>query len=294
MSLQRLAALDTQNPEWRPWIAMVRVLGPSIDDPVWVRPVSTRLNAHTDRPLLDGAQLHVPQRAASTLVRTLLDLAPRAERVAPSARERWIETRLLPLLQKSIAADHEVDENHDGNEGDEGEEMDRHSGVTPGALLTVVNAVALPVLTAAAAQCAPQLPTHWPHCGCPVCGAPPALTELIGLDRSRRLRCARCGTGWATSTLRCAFCGQTDHEQLGALVAETALDGPRVETCARCRGYLKTVAVLSQGSHLDVLIADLESVTLDLAAHAAGFVRPGGTGRALACTVAWSPSGVAR
>src|SRR2546428_5300727 len=44
--------------------------------------------------------------------------------------------------------------------------------------------------------------------------------EYTGLERTRQLRCGRCGTGWAVPALRCVFCSETDHENLGYLAPE--------------------------------------------------------------------------
>ena len=49
---------------------------------------------------------------------------------------------------------------------------------------------------------------------CPVCGAWPAFAEMRGIERSRYLRCGRCGGGWQAQCLSCSYCGMTDHEEL--------------------------------------------------------------------------------
>jgi FdhE protein len=47
-----------------------------------------------------------------------------------------------------------------------------------------------------------------------------------------------------------------------------------VETCASCRGYLKSVATLQAIPPFDLLLQDLETVELDLIALERGFGRP--------------------
>ena len=247
---------------------MLRILAQSIGDPVWRNPVVEPEALSKDRPLLDGQQVCVSAAALSSLVQRLTEATSDEPRVAP---DRLHAELLLPLLHKSITS------------ASDGVDVDRFG--------TLINAACNPLLAACAAQLAQQIPPLWPHGWCPVCGAWPVIAELTGLDRSRRLRCGRCGTGWKTPTLTCSFCGQADHAQLGALVASVADAGEqaqRVDTCRTCNGYLKSIAVLTSGSFLDVLLADLESVALDLAARDEGFIRPDGRDDAIRVTLSLS------
>jgi hypothetical protein len=84
-----------------------------------------------------------------------------------------------------------------------------------------------------------------------------------------------------------------DHARLGALVPESGGERRRVETCAGCLGYLKTLTTLIGTPAGDVLLEDLASVDLDLAALGAGYRRPEGPGYSIAVTVAARP-GLAR
>jgi FdhE protein len=115
------------------------------------------------------------------------------------------------------------------------------------------------------------------HCAC--CGAWPAYAEIHGIERERRLCCGRCGGGWAHELLSCTYCGERDHEQLSRLVIEA--DGPQraIEVCGRCHGYLKQFKHLTPSAPLDILLHDLDSIELDLAASARSCVRPRGVGR---------------
>src|SRR5439155_1483348 len=78
----------------------------------------------------------------------------------------------------------------------------------------------------------------------PICAGWPILSERRGLERSRRLRCGRCAGDWEVERLRCIYCGEREHERLGSLVLEDRGERLKVETCASCRGYLKSVATL--------------------------------------------------
>lgn len=115
---------------------------------------------------------------------------------------------------------------------------------------------------------------HWAHGFCPVCGAWPVLAEYRGLERQRRLRCVRCGGDWAASWLSCVYCDERDHLRLGSIVPEARIETVKAEVCQTCRGYLKTVTTLGPLSFLELAMADLETVDLDLIAIERGFARP--------------------
>jgi formate dehydrogenase maturation protein FdhE len=150
------------------------------------------------------------------------------------------------------------------------------------ALRVVAQMAVLPFFHACARMLANELPVSWWEGYCPLCGAWPLLSEYVGLERKRQLRCGRCGTGWAIPLLRCVFCDQTDHEQLGYLTPEgTGEDMRKVEVCHSCKGYLKglaTVRALAPGA---ILLDDLSTVYLDVVALERGYVRPERPGYAL-------------
>ncbi|HEX6435279.1 MAG TPA: formate dehydrogenase accessory protein FdhE, partial [Gemmatimonadales bacterium] len=124
----------------------------------------------------------------------------------------------------------------------------------------------------------PLMPAYWQHGYCPVCAAWPVLAERRGLDRSRRLRCGRCAAEWEVPWLYCIYCGERDHKQLGFLEPDTPGEMLKVETCATCRGYLKSIASLQGLPPFELLLQDLETVELDLVALNRGYSRPAQSG----------------
>ena len=263
----RLTSLEREIPEWKSWTAMLRVLTQAVGEPVWQDPVVDPTNAGEARPRLHAQCIRVPEQALSGLVQALLDIAQATS--LPSANNLHAD-RMLRLVHASITGGtHEINVTA------------QTLGMRAPALAAVLHAATIPLLNACASQLAQGTPGHWPHAYCPVCGERPVLAELLGLDRTRRLRCGSCGTGSDMPWLVCGFCQETDHAQLGMLVAGSGSQGRQVETCATCRGYLKTISVLTADSHIDVLLADLETVALDVAAQDEGFVRPEGPGHQL-------------
>jgi FdhE protein len=147
-----------------------------------------------------------------------------------------------------------------------------------GALASVTHLAALPLLRACAAGLQNQIPASWAHGYCPICAAWPALAERRGLDRSRRLRCGRCAAEWEIEWLLCVYCGERDHQRLGSLVPEGSGELVNVETCASCRGYLKSVAALQAIPPFNLLLEDLATIELDLVAMDRGYTRPPANG----------------
>jgi len=146
-------------------------------------------------------------------------------------------------------------------------------GLDPSALASVIHLASLPILRSSASTLQHQLPLHWPHGYCPVCAAWPLLAERRGLDRSRRLRCGRCAGEWEVEWLTCTFCGERDYRHLGSLVLDEG-ELVKVETCASCQAYLKSLATLQMIPAFELLLRDLETVELDLIALDRGYSRP--------------------
>jgi FdhE protein len=145
-------------------------------------------------------------------------------------------------------------------------------GLDPALTATALRLALFPVLTRwAAALAALRQGTDWEQGFCPTCGSWPLLGEFRGLEQVRHLRCGLCASGWEFPRLRCPFCGTADHRQLGYLHAEGEEASRRAAVCDACRGYVKTVATLAPLSEPALLVADLATTHLDLAAAERGY-----------------------
>lgn len=275
----RLKELERRNPEWRAWLALLgeieggleRSAGRvTIDRPPGVADPAPAA------PLLDGHTVRVDVGALAELLTRLLRAAGREAPVEAAARSlkryqpagetaRRLVEAAISSDDPTITAAAETD------------------GIDPAALATVVRLAAIPPLAACATSLADRVPEHWSSGYCPVCGSWPLLAELRGVERERALRCGRCGTAWRAQWLRCTYCGEVRHSQLGALAGADALESRKAETCATCRHYLKSVAALAPLSHMELLLADLETVELDVAARERGYARPPQAGYRVAC-----------
>lgn len=270
-STARLAELERHRPEWRAWLSLLSEVEAAADSheskpgatPVVRRESSSRRS--NDSPLLHGCTLTVDLPFIQELIRRLIDRASSGdlEGGASLRNYRPQANEVHHLLEAAV--------------GQNREEMQRAAaarGLDDGALASVVHFAALPILRAARKEVGNQVPLHWPHGYCPVCAAWPVLAERRGLDRSRQLRCGRCAAEWEMEWLTCAYCGERNHQQLGSLVLADGDEMLKVETCASCRGYLKSIATLQPIPASELLLRDLETVELDLIALERGYGRP--------------------
>jgi formate dehydrogenase accessory protein FdhE len=151
------------------------------------------------------------------------------------------------------------------------------SGCEANAIVMLADYAARPFLRAGARAVHEAIARmHWNRGTCPACGAAPLLGELrsggsSGAERERVLRCGRCLTAWPFPRLRCARCGETDHERLSYLHGPGEEAYRRAEVCSSCRSYLKTIAVLAPLSLIEMTNADLATAALDLGAMELGF-----------------------
>jgi FdhE protein len=145
----------------------------------------------------------------------------------------------------------------------------------PALTATIFRLALFPVLAHMAAELAPlRRQSPWDHGNCPTCGSWPLLGEFRGLDQIRFLRCGLCASDWEFPRLCCPFCGQRDHRQLGFFHVEGEENHYRAATCDECRGYVKMISTLTPLYESQLLVADLATLHLDLAAADRGYHVP--------------------
>jgi len=146
-------------------------------------------------------------------------------------------------------------------------------GLDPSLMGTVLRLASLPMLAAVASRLEPlRSGNPWDRGFCPVCGSWPLLGEYRGLEQTRFLRCGLCAASWEFSRFRCPFCDERDHRQLAYIHADGEQDRWRAATCDSCHSYVKMVASLDSLSWPLLLVQDVATLHLDLAAADRGFM----------------------
>jgi len=115
---------------------------------------------------------------------------------------------------------------------------------------------------------------YWDKGYCPFCGSPAHLARLDGDTRKRYLYCARCDTEWSFKRLSCPRCLNENPEDLQFFTVEGS-EKYRVYTCAKCRGYVKTVVEDEKGPRREeMFLEELRTVGLDVLAAKENYVPP--------------------
>lgn len=111
----------------------------------------------------------------------------------------------------------------------------------------------------------------WGEGHCPVCGHRPHFGLLRDDDGARVLECWLCSTRWMYPRLKCPFCQNVDHEELGYFVVES-MDACRLHFCSKCNRYLKMFDLRQhQGDGSILAIHNLATLSCDLVAAREGF-----------------------
>lgn len=111
----------------------------------------------------------------------------------------------------------------------------------------------------------------WHQGYCPICGSWPSIIE--SLDGRGILRCSFCALAWTLAEPGCVYCGD-----IGPTFVTNAPDprrpDRRLETCGKCRSYVKAIDVDALSPFPLGVIADLETMDLDMRTMKQGFQRP--------------------
>jgi formate dehydrogenase maturation protein FdhE len=109
--------------------------------------------------------------------------------------------------------------------------------------------------------------------GCGFCGGgfASAVRRPLGDSARRALVCALCGAEEAVGRIQCPACAEGDPAKLPTFASERH-PAARIEACASCRLYLKSIDLGVDGrAHAEV--DDLASLALDLWAQDEGYRR---------------------
>lgn len=290
-SASSLTELKESRAEWAPWLAVVEAALREVDRPGWSSalsppwPIATPARDQAPRehaaPLLAGATLHVRARSVRQLLERLIDAAVACGTSKMTTLELALDGDLdvVALFKASLCQD-----------ADHLRRVAMSRSADIDAFQAVAGLLSIPVLHACGRRLESSIPTSWTKGYCPVCASWPAFVEERGIERSRHLRCSRCGAGWYSHGLCCVYCGLTDHEALVSLVPEKGRSHGSIEGCTRCLGYVKVLMKLQACEPAAVLLDDLSSVALDIAACSSGYVRPSGAGFSLDLAVSEPPA----
>jgi FdhE protein len=111
----------------------------------------------------------------------------------------------------------------------------------------------------------------WKEGFCPTCGSWPLLGEFRRLEPVRFLRCGLCMAEWEFPTFTCPFCYVDDQPFQSTFNVDGEDSKYRAATCAACHIYVKMVTTKSPLTGPQLLVADLATMYLDVAAPERGY-----------------------
>jgi FdhE protein len=272
-----LDGLRRQCPEWEPWLAVVGEILDEAGDPAWDAAVPAYPQPHrTAVPLLAGATIALGAGSVRRLLERLIRIASRAGTPQMSSLRAALDAdmEMLSLFAAALCQD-----------TDRLTEIAAASGADASAFHAVIALLPVPFLHACNRRWASSISPGWVEGYCSMCGSWPTFAEVRGIERNRYYRCGRCGGEWHARALNCPYCAMSDHNELAALVPEQGSPNGVIEACHRCLGYIKTFTRLQGCSPDAVMLEDLASVDLDVAAVEHGFARPSSPGYLLGATV---------
>ena len=265
--------LGRQYPEWQPWLTVIEEVLREAQDSQWEASFAEAPESQESKvPLLASATLSMDITAAGRWSKRLVQAAYRSGAPKMSTLSGVQHKRLntVDLFKASLCQNGKW--LHDA-----ALELD----LDVDAFQAVALLIPVPLLQACSRRWASSIAESWTEGYCPVCGAWPAFAEVRGIERKRYLRCGRCGGSWQAQCLTCPYCSMTDHEELVSLVPEKGGSNVAIDACKRCFGYVKAFTTLQGSAPANVMVDDLASVDLDIAALEQGYRRPEGAGYSL-------------
>ena len=89
----------------------------------------------------------------------------------------------------------------------------------------------------------------------------------------RDLHCHLCNTEWAFTRLACPFCANEDGDKLKYFYSTENSTPYRLEVCACCSSYLKTIDTRDMAIAPFLFVENLTTLHLDIVANRKGFRR---------------------
>lgn len=276
-----LQELGRQRPEWEPWLAVIQEVLSETADAKWDGFVPAGIEARESKaPRLAGATIALEADSLRRWTECLLRTASRGGTAKMATLKPAIQapSAILALFKASLCQD------------EEGlKQIALASDADPDAFQAVAALLPVPFLHACNRRWTHAIAQSWAEGYCPVCGAWPAFAEVRGIERNRYFRCGRCAGEWQLYCLICPYCGMTDHNELLSMVPEQGGTSRVIEACKRCFGYVKSFTTLQGSPAVKVILDDLASVDLDVAALERGYRRPQAPGYSLDVTLVDKP-----
>lgn len=220
-------------------------------------------------PVVNKGDLKLDIPSATALFKRLCERLKQNEKVSQDL-DRVTEAvdsgelDLEEVFKKAIAEDHEylVDMS------------DRLSLQQKGLLLFLADNSLHPIFEAYADKLKDYVDQEtWWKSYCPICGSRPVMAELVGAEKKKFLVCSCCGYEWRFKRTQCPFCENEERRKFKYLYTEDEGHAYRVETCQKCKKYIKTVDTEELDEEVIAPVEDIGTLYLDVLAQKEGYTR---------------------
>ncbi len=222
----------------------------------------------SDPPLLQGREIPIDLEAAKRVFRSLCRVTKGETRTLQEGIERVEkETRSGKIDMDRFLGEMTL------SDARYTEEVSSSLGLSRDILTFLGRASIQPFLVEATATLGDRVDlAEWSKGICPICAAPPLLSELAETEGQRLLICSRCGHRWKAFRMACPFCNTEDPEAHRYLFVEGD-EAVRIDVCESCRKYIKTIDSRKMGQTIFPLLEDMGTLHLDMLAQEKGYQR---------------------
>lgn len=146
--------------------------------------------------------------------------------------------------------------------------------IGPSVFTFILGQLAKPFLEMQSPIFAPLTKGHqWLHGYCPVCGSHAAMAGLVGEGGKRWLQCSLCAHEWRFNRHTCPRCNDSNHENQEYFFDQDSPLGAteRVDLCNNCKSYLLTIDLRQKTDPVNMEIAAMGMIPLDILAQEKGY-----------------------
>ncbi|MCP4683077.1 MAG: formate dehydrogenase accessory protein FdhE [Desulfobacterales bacterium] len=220
-------------------------------------------------PLINMSEFIIDESSSEQLFSILCRIALNATDVMPDSVQKIVKARgnggiVLRLLFKNLL-----------NENDEYfKNMADEIQIEDKVLVFLAYHSIKPSLSVCSHQLSNYLASSnsWEKGCCPICGNLPGISILED-DGGRSLFCGFCRHKWHVQRIFCPFCEDETGTAQNYFYSEEE-PGYRVDTCDKCKKYIKTVDAREIGRRLYPDIEQVSTLHLDMKAKEMGFGSP--------------------
>lgn len=250
--------------EYRELLSLLEEVQPEKKD-VTKDEALTEIKVREGFPLFSREDLPLDLKVASSLFPRLLDHLSSKKRKDKEALKRtldrihadpqWIERAISAFLRR---------------DEDALTSMAQTLNLEPIVLRFLATMALKPSLNALRESVSGRIQKHrWDYGYCPLCGSFPDMAYFDD-NGKRMLHCELCGHEWNYPRLKCPFCENSEHKELGYFVIDEE-KGFRVDYCKKCKVYIKTLDVRAVEIRAPLELENLITLHLDMLAHEQGF-----------------------